>query len=82
MSLPRKNKSLHACVFAAVTLQDKRLKPKKSEQHHAWHFEDGAYIETSWDQFKPGLGNTVVVLTGDIMRICRPVDMYSTVKRP
>ena len=33
-------------------------------QHHAWRFEDGAYIETTWDRFKAGLGNTVIVQTG------------------
>ena len=53
---------LHA--VHAVTLQGKKLKEKKSAQHHAWRFEDGAYIETTWDRFKAGLGDTVVVQTG------------------
>lgn len=47
-----------------VTLQGKKLKEKKMAQHHAWRFEDGAYIETTWDRFKAGLGNTVIVQTG------------------
>ena len=54
--------ALHA--VHAVTLQGKKLKEKKSAQHHAWRFEDGAYIETTWDRFKAGLGDTVVVQTG------------------
>ena len=52
------------CVVLAVQLQDKQLKPKRAAQHHAWRFENGAYIETTWDQYKAGLGNTVVVQTG------------------
>jgi len=51
-------------VVLAVQLQDKQLKPKRAAQHHAWRFENGAYIETTWDQYKAGLGNTVVVQTG------------------
>ena len=51
------------CV--AVSLQGKVLKEKKAPQHHAWRFENGAYIETVWDKYKPGLGNTVVVTTGE-----------------
>lgn len=53
---------LHAAH--AVTLQGKKLKEKKNAQHHAWRFEDGAYIETTWDRYKAGLGNTVIVQTG------------------
>ena len=51
-------------VRAAVALQGKPLKAKKLAQHHAWRFEDGAYVEVVWDQYKAGLGNTVVVQTG------------------
>ncbi len=52
------------CV-RAVSLQGKVLKEKKTAQHHAWRFENGAYIETVWDKYKPGLGNTVTVTTGE-----------------
>ena len=48
----------------AVTLQGKQLRPRKAPQHHAWRFENGAYIEVTWDQYKAGLGNTVTVQTG------------------
>lgn len=49
----------------AVSLQGKVLKEKKAAQHHAWRFENGAYIETVWDKYKPGLGNTVTITTGE-----------------
>jgi hypothetical protein len=50
-----------------VTLQGKPLRVKKPPQHHAWRFENGAYVEVTWDRFKPGLGNTVVILTGALL---------------
>ncbi|KAK9902757.1 hypothetical protein WJX75_005073 [Coccomyxa subellipsoidea] len=52
----------------AVSLQGKVLKEKKAAQHHAWRFENGAYIETVWDKYKPGLGNTVTITT-DVLRM-------------
>ncbi|CAL8466272.1 g5808 [Coccomyxa elongata] len=51
-----------------VSLQGKVLKEKKVPQHHAWRFENGAYIETVWDKYKPGLGNTVIVTT-DVLKM-------------
>ena len=72
-----------ACWVHAVTLQGKQLKEKKNAQHHAWRFEDGAYIETTWDRFKAGLGNTVIVQTGadnDMMNPCMPAT-YATLLR-
>ena len=58
--------------MCAVSLQGKELKEKKAPQHHAWRFENGAYIETVWDKYKPGLGNTVIVTTGK--SACAPAD--------
>ncbi|BDA51370.1 hypothetical protein COCOBI_18-2470 [Coccomyxa sp. Obi] len=52
----------------SVSLQGKVLKEKKAPQHHAWRFENGAYIETVWDKYKPGLGNTVTVTT-DVLKM-------------
>ncbi len=40
--------------------------PEKSHvQKHAWRFEDGTAVEMEWDMYKPGIGNTVTVTTGD-----------------
>lgn len=51
--------------MAAVYLNDKELAPKKKKQHHAWRFDDGSTVEMSWDVYTPGIGNTVVVATGE-----------------
>ena len=48
----------------AVYKQGHPLKPRKSAQHHAWRFDDGAYIEIIWELYKPGLGNTIEIETG------------------
>ena len=44
--------------------QGRLLKPRKTAQHHAWRFDDGAYIEIIWELYKPGLGNTIEIETG------------------
>ena len=48
----------------AVYKQGRALKPRKTAQHHAWRFDDGAYIEIIWELYKPGLGNTIEIETG------------------
>jgi len=48
----------------AVYKQGQPLKPRKTAQHHAWRFDDGAYIEIIWELYKPGLGNTIEIETG------------------
>jgi hypothetical protein len=49
---------------AAVTLQGRKLKVKDTAKHYAWRFEDGSYVETTWEKYRPGLGNTVIIDTG------------------
>ena len=48
----------------AVYKQGRPLKARKTAQHHAWRFDDGAYIEIIWELYKPGLGNTIEIETG------------------
>ena len=53
-------------VICAVYKQGRPLKPRKTAQHHAWRFDDGAYIEIIWELYKPGLGNTIEIETGAV----------------
>ena len=48
----------------AVTAQGRTLKVKNMAKRYAWRFDDGAYIQTTWERYKPGLGNTVTIETG------------------
>ncbi len=57
-----------ACV-PAVTAQGRTLKVKNMAKHYAWRFDDGAYIQTTWERYKPGLDNTVTIETG-ALQIC------------
>lgn len=49
----------------AVTAQGRTLKVKNTAKRYAWRFDDGAYIQTTWERYKPGLGNTVTIETGE-----------------
>ena len=55
----------NTCTSCAVYKQGRLLKPRKTAQHHAWRFDDGAYIEIIWELYKPGLGNTIEIETGE-----------------
>jgi len=51
-------------VAGAVTAQGRTLKVRNTAKHYAWRFEDGAYIQTTWERYKPGFGNTITIETG------------------
>ncbi|CAL8466280.1 g5816 [Coccomyxa elongata] len=51
-----------------VTAQGRTLKVKNTARHYAWRFDDGAYIQTTWERYKPGLGNTVTIQT-DVIKM-------------
>jgi hypothetical protein len=53
----------------AVTAQGRTLKVKNTAKHYAWRFDDGAYIQTTWERYKPGLGNTVIIETGALPQL-------------
>ena len=53
------------CCCSAVFVNDKELTPKKKTQHHAWRFDDGSAVEMAWNMYTPGVGNAVVVATGE-----------------
>ena len=46
-------------------INDKELSPRKKKQKHAWRFEDGSAVEMSWDPYTPGIGNAVVMASGE-----------------
>ena len=50
----------------AVFVNDKELVQKHKKQKHAWRFEDGSAVEMAWDEYTPGVGNAIVVSTGEL----------------
>ena len=56
----------------AVTAQGRTLKVKNTARHYAWRFDDGAYIQTTWERYKPGLGNTITIQTGESLLSLSP----------
>ncbi|EIE18014.1 hypothetical protein COCSUDRAFT_45691 [Coccomyxa subellipsoidea C-169] len=60
--------SLDAKEDVVVTAQGRTLKVKNMAKHYAWRFDDGAYIQTTWERYKPGLGNTVTIET-DVLKM-------------
>ncbi|CAL8466281.1 g5817 [Coccomyxa elongata] len=60
--------SLDAKEEVVVTAQGRTLKVKNTARHYAWRFDDGAYIQTTWERYKPGLGNTITIET-DVIKM-------------